>query len=470
MLTVQNRAYYDHLGRAMKGKMPIANQGDKGTYQVDYEVFFGISLSYNVSVQLTNGSSEWILNGANFSDFGLVAGDTLFIVGLTDTNNVTSSDSSVLITLVDGNRALLVASPATDNTMYIGGTIYVAKTPQAVKTSINLVPKEQGSGLQSFIDQTTSSLINENIDSLAIGGTLPLSFFGNRSGAGIISGSIKRLADSRGGAATNYRVEIVFYWWYFLERFRDDFFDVECVSPYIETNFLPLWNNPSVALVNGFKPFNDGNSGFRDENFNQNINKFGIVSMKWFEGLNQIAGFDYSKSVNFEIKVKANTAGGFGSKVGLVLFNDTRIDEQYSASQQNNNGQTSHLNHTLFTENSLIEFGVSPATFDGYVGVNGEKLTFSNVLLVLGTNEFTLTGSIEGNSEFKSNFENEESDRNFTFLVRTESATFAALNYSDTVNLTAWTGLAKAYPPILGKYFGCLNLKDHNDKLICKTC
>lgn len=465
MLEVFDRGYKDHLGRAITGKMPIANQGDKGTYWVDYEVFFGLTLSFDVSIQLTAGSSNWTLNGATWGDIGITSGDTIVTVGVTNTNDSPLADSSILISLVNGNVATLVTGASAINQMFVGGTIYVVKSPQAVKTWLNLLPKEIDSGLGSMIDTTSIQLVNDDISGMSVSDVLTLLPIGSQSGGGVVSTTIERLADRRGGNAKAYRIEFTFYWWLFLTNYKNDFFDVDCVSPYVETKFLPLWNNPAVSLTSGFKPVGDGNSGFSDENFNQNPNNFIVDSMTWSDGANTIAGFDYSKVSEFEIKVTSLT-GGFGNYTGLIFFNDIQDKDKYSSLTTNNNGDYSHLKHTIFAENALIDTVGTVQTFDSFIGVNGEKLTISASATVVGS-VMTIIGATIPNAQFTTTFEDENNDeKTFKFLVREESASFGASNYSDTVNLTAWRGIGESYPPILGGYFTLAELYDHADNLI----
>lgn len=463
MLAITGRGYLDHLGRAITGTMPIANQGDKGTYWIDYEVFFGASLSFNLSLSISNGSNVITLQGANWADLGITTGDTVVWGDIKNFEDVTILSGNSVASIIDGNE-LTISAPLANTDSGVSGTIYVWKSPQAIKTNMNLIPRDQPSGIQSFIDGSSLTLVNNAIGGMSVSDVLPLTIVGNQSGGAIVSASIERLANSRGGNATNYRVKIVFYWWLYLTNFEDMFFDAETVTPYVFITFLPLWNNPSVSLSGGFKPLNEGNSGFRNENFNQNPNPFTIVGMRWFDGVNQIDGFDYSKVNTFEIEVMSNT--GFGAFSGLIFFNDISDSDEYSASQSNNNGDYSILRHTIFAEKANIPVPSSGNSISSYLGTNGEQLTF-NIDTSVSGNIMTISGTISGNNAFISKFSDDDNlEKTFAFLVRTESASFGASNYSDTVNLLAWRGVAENYPPILGNYFDGIELHDHADTLI----
>lgn len=467
MLTVFNRAYFDHLGREITGKMPIGNQGDKGSYQVDYEVYFGGTLSYNLSISTTAGSFEMTLNGANWADYGITAGDIVNFSDLKDAEETGGFTGTREVVLVNGNVAVVTTAFAPLSFMYVSGEFYVTKNPEAVKTFLNLIPSDQPSGLGSLIDSTSIASTRNDILTMGILDIRTLTPIGNQSGGGIESITIQRLANRKSDRAKAYRIKYTFYWWYFLTNKEDLFFDVDCVAPYVETYFLPQWNNPSVALMTGFKPLGDGNSGFRNENFNQNPNKFVVDSMKWFDGINQIGGFDYAKPVDFEIKISKTTGTGFGTKAGLIFFNDIQDQDVYSASQSNNNGDYSHLRHTIFAEFSQITVGGSASTFDSYLGVNGEKITFSNVLAAEVAGILTITGTTTPNALFTAKFDDpNNSEKMFVFLARTETISPPATNYSDTVNLMVWRGIGEAYPPILGSYFTQAELFDHSDQLI----
>lgn len=466
MLQVTSRTYKDHLGRSITGNMPIANQGDKGTYILKYECYFGGSLSFNLSISVSAGSPVITLNGANWADFGIGEGDTVIWTDIKNSQGDSVISGTTVVYIVDGNN-LTIGAPMPVTDLAVSGEFHISKAPEAVSVNLNLIPKEQPSGIASLIDGTAVTLVNNNISGMSVSDVLPLSQIGNLSGGGIAYAQIKRLADTRAGAAKNYEIQIDFYWWYFLNEKADLFFDIETVAPYVECAFLPRWNNPSIALRSQFKPLGDGNSGFRDENFNQKPNHFNIVSASWTDGTNAIGGFDYSKDSYFNVEVENINAGGFGAKLGLIFFNDIQDADFYSASPNNNNGDYSHLQHTIFSEYADIIVGGSVVSFDSQTGKNGEKLSFTNVKAEMSGANVVFSGKITPNAQFISTFSDANNlEKIFTLLVRCESASFSPSNYSDTVNLTAWTGEAKDYPPILGGYFENVWLYDHADNLI----
>jgi hypothetical protein len=467
MLNEIDRGYYDHLGRSVVGDMPVANQGDEGKYFVKYEVYFGFSLSYDVSMSTSSGNSTLTLNGANWSDYGISPGDTLNLVGLENFDASATIDGTPIVVMIDGNELIIDATIPYDANFIIG-EIFVDKAPQAIKSNINLIPKDNDSGLASLIDGTNISVYNNDISLLAVSSPYSLDIFGNVSGGGLTSATITRNGDTRAGVARTYTIEYTFYWWLFLTNFEDYSFDIDCTTPYVETSFLSLWNNPATALTSGFKPLGDGNSGYRNENFNQNTNNFEVLSTIWDDGTNTTGGFDYSKTCRFTILIKNNNLSGFGNNCGLIFFNDIKDSDLYSASSSNDNGMYSHLQHTIFTENAnILTNGTVTADFSSTTGVNGEELVFSSVTATLLGQELTIAGFITPNAQFISTFENEDNlNKKFALLARAESASFGASNYSDTVNLLAWRGEAKIYPAILGNYFGTARLRDHDNNII----
>jgi len=466
MLNEIDRGYYDHLGRSVVGDMPVANQGDEGKYFVKYEVYFGFSLSYDVSMSTSSGNSTLTLNGANWSDYGISTGDTLNLVGLENFDASATIDGTPTVVMIDGNE-LIIDFTFPYDANFIIGEIFVDKAPQAIKSNINLIPKDNDSGLASLIDGTNISVYNNDISLLAISTTYSLDIFGNVSGGGLTSATITRNGDTRAGVARTYTIEYTFYWWLFLTNFEDYSFDIDCTTPYVETSFLSLWNNPSTALTSGFKPLGDGNSGYRNENFNQNLNPFSS-SISWSDGTNAIDGFDFSKPCDFEIVIENNIASGFGENCGLIFFNDVSDSDKYSASTDNDNGTYSHLQHTLFTEKAtVLTNGTTSPSFTGFSGVNGELVTFSDVVATIASQTLTVTGTITPNNDFIEKFADHLNlDNVFCLLLRAESASFGASNYSDTVNLLAWRGEAKIYPAILGNYFGTAKLRDHDNNII----
>lgn len=466
MLQVVNRSYKDHLGRTIIGSMPIANQGDKGTYEVDYEVYFGTNLSFDLSISVSDNSNILTLNGLTWAELGVASGDVVNVVSaLSNIDNTNQITGTFTVNITSGNEAITATTFGFSDVL-VSGELYVDKAPEAIRTNINLIPNTQSSGIESLIDATSITLQENDISAMTIGSTLPLNIVGNKSGGGIIDYTITRIADTRSGRARNYTIEISFYWWLYLSNFENYSFDVDCVTPYIETSFFRIWNNPSVVLSDGFKPSGDGNSGFRDENFNQNPSNFEVTSVEWDDGINVIDGFDYSKQSFFKIDIETLVGNGFGSDVGLVFFNDISNSDKYSASQNNNKGDYSHLQHTTFAENANIPTTSTIINFDSFIGENGEKVTV-NVEASVSGSTLTLEGDIMPNQPFIDKFSDTTNlDNIFCLLARAESSTFSASNYSDTVNLLSWMGEAKKYPPILGEYFDVTTLNDHANNLI----
>lgn len=464
MLTVIDRKYKDHLGRQVTGNMPITNQGDGVYYILDYEVYFGGNLSYTLSFSTSNGSPIVTLNGANWSDFGISSGDTIEFVTINNATNDAPFTGSKVVNLVNGNQMTL--STAWDSSqMYVSGEFYVNKSPQAVKSSLNLIPNTQNGGLASFIDNSVVNLVNNDISGMAISDVESLSIEGDLSGSAILQATIERLADRKSGRAKAYRLEIQYINWLYLSRFAPMFFSNECTTPFVSTSFLPLWNNPAVALSSGFKLENDGNSGFRDENFNGNVDNFKVLSMAWEDADGYpIGGIDYADESFFTLQIENIAGGGFGSYVGLILFNDIEDESVYSADPLNNNGDYSHLNHTLFTQKENIPTNGTLTVINGIVGLNGEQLTVEVTATVVG-NIITYQGKVTPNNAFTATFAN-SNDKRFVMLARVESDDFGASNYSDTVNKTAWIGEVEDYPPVLGSYYTNIVVNDHANNQI----
>ena len=458
MLQVVNRGYIDHKGRTIVGNMPIGNEGDEGTYFIDYECFFGTELSYNISLSVTLNSNDWYLNGATWSQLGFTSGDVISFTGITNSQGDSFADTTRTIIFIDGNRAVLDAGGSSNSAALVSGKIQVTKNPQAVKTHFNIIPKDQPSGINSLIDASTPTVLNDAIGAMSVSDVLPMYISGDLSGNAISSATIERLSDNNGN--TRFRVKVKFFWWLFLSRFSDEHFGAECPALYIYSEFMPLWNNPAVALSKGFKLENDGNTGFRNENFNQNVNNFKLNSISFFDGSNQVSGIDYSKPINFEIKVENITGLGFSSEMGLILFNDIEDEDGY------NNPNFNHLSQTIFTQKSDIPTNGTGVTFVGFADPNGAQLTIDVKIDIIGQ-VATYSGTITPNFEFNAKFSNpNNTDKRWVLMPRLESTTVPATNYSDTVNLLGWIGDVEAFPPFLGGYFDSAVLNDHDDNLI----
>ena len=243
------------------------------------------------------------------------------------------------------------------------------------------------------------------------------------------------------------------------------FFSNECTTPFISTTFLPLWNNPAVALTSNFKLENEGNSAFRDENFNGNVDNFKVISMAWFDADGySIGGIDSASESFFTLQIENIAGGGFGDEVGLILFHDIEDEDAYSAGPLNDNGDYSHLSHTLFTQKEDIPSNGTLTIINGSVGVNGEQLTVEVTATVSG-NIITYQGKVTPNAAFTATFAS-SNDKRFVMLARVESNDFGASNYSDTVNKTVWIGEVEDYPPVLGSYYTNIVVNDHANNQI----
>lgn len=454
MITVTNREYKDHLGRVIAGGMPIANQGDRGAYSLNYAVFHGVVVTNNTVIEVVQGSpASLVLSGVEngWNGIGAVAGDTLELE-LTDQQGTTLT-LSVPITIVDGNTLVIGLNIPFQFTASEGHA-YINKTPQAVDCFINLVPSDSSGNTESIIDNTVVRISNSNISGLAVGANAPLTEAGNRSGAIINLAKIYRLANSSlyGGVVYNYRVEIDFTWWLFLSVFQQDyFFDIKTTTPFIRSSFYPIFNNFGTALTADFKPETDGNSGFRNENFNQNESPFSIESFIWKDTSgNVIESFDYSQDVEFEFDLM--TSDTFGTNFGLIFFNDIQDVSEISADVSNDNGQYNHARHTIFAEKATLTATVGQS-FSSSLGKDGEKIDFTDIEISISGSIATIKGKASPNTEFIEKFSNpENSEKTFTMLVRSETASVPASNYSKTVNTTAWEGEGEIAPVILGAF------------------
>ena len=450
MILATARTFKDHLGRTIAGGMPVSNMADDSTYSVTFSVYHGLLVTNNTPVEIVAGNpAQFVVSGlANgWSDLGIVDGDSVTFV-FTNYEQDTTISGTFTVLAVD-NSALLIPVGIGIGFSAGWGFLFVNKASQAVEANLNLIPSVVASGLNSIIDDTTIRLINSSIGGLAVSATLPLTQIGNKSGAIITSAEVTRLADTNqlgGGLAKNYRITVTYKNWLYLTMFQEDYFeDALTVTPYLKASFFPVYNNFGTSLNLGYKPSTDGNTGFRDENFNQNDITKSITSTIWTTNGGQvIAGFDYSQPTRFEIEVE--TENTFGANFGLIFFNDVRDIETISAKVDNNYGDYSHAEHTILAEKATFTVA-SGQVMSSAIGLNGEQLEFDEIEVVVVGTTATISGRITPNSAFSLKFADEDyEEKYFAFLVRTESASFTASNYSDTVNLTAWLDLGAIQP------------------------
>src|SRR5699024_923123 len=114
---------------------------------------------------------------------------------------------------------------------------------------------------------------------------------------------------------------------------------------------------------------------------------------------------DYADESFFTFQIENVSGGGFGANVGLILFNDIEDEDAYSADPLNDNGDYSHLNHTLFTQKENIPSNGALTVINGSVGLNGERLTVEVEAKAVG-NIITYKGKVTPNAAFTATFAN----------------------------------------------------------------
>lgn len=450
-LTVTNRAYKDHLGRAINGKMPVGNMGDKGVYSIDVECEFAVYLSFNLTVSVNAGSGTLILNGGTWNEYGFNSGDSLTLE-IWNFEHDKSVTGTVTAGIVNGNELLITGFTSITTFVATTGYLYSTKTPQSLLCEFNLTPSDSNN-LSSLIDSTTPRFNYTLMNTLGVGSFANMSALLDYSGHGVENVKVTRNADTKSGRAKNYTIEVTFYWWLYLSEFTDEFFDTATVTPIIKPTFYPLWNDVSSFLTTTFKAVGDGNSGFRNENFNQNVNNFKVLSVVFKDSVNNnvIGGIDYLRKTKFEITVENVNYLGFGNKLGLVMFNDLQDKLNYQTNATLKNFK--HTEITALIEHNELTMGGAGVTVNSKTNNNGGAYTITNAKVEMVGANAQFSGEIEFNAQFKSQLSSED-ENNFVLLVRCESSSFYANNYSDTVNLLAWNGVAKSYPIVMGTYWG----------------
>lgn len=461
-LQVKQRWYVDHLGRTIG--FPVGNQGDKGVYVVEYSCFFGTYATQNSPIQVIGGGDTTIqLSQGTWEELGITSGDTIIIDLQNDEGDLVLIGSTTVL-IVEGNELRIDFSYSYSFTSF-NGFVYSNKTPQSVETLFNLIPHDQNDGMESFIDSSITKLRYNNLASLNPSNSAPMTLVGNVSGSIINSAVISRLNNETdpisGGNILIYQISISFQWYGYLSAFLQDyFFDGKTVTPIVKTSIFPQFNNMGILLSNTFKLQNDGNSGFRDENFNQGVDNFTVDSFVWRDvNSNPIGAFDYQNPSRFEFQV--TSLAGFGNNFGLIFFNDVQDLDTISANTDNNNGDFNHARHTILAEVATLT-ATTGQSFNSVLGVNGEQLSFSEINISVAGNIATVTGLITPNSQFADKFsEPDYLEKNFAFLFRCETSSFGANNYSTTVNSTLWTGQGEVAPIILGQFDGGRTIYDH---------
>lgn len=464
-LDVKQRGYTDHLGREIG--FPIGNQGDKGVYWVDYSLFFGAYASQNNPIQFIGGANNVLQNATDsWEDLGILPGDTV-VFNLIDLDGTTTASGSGTVIFTDGTEMKLGTGGLSISLTATQGWVYVNKTPQSIQTNFNLIPHTQQDGFESIIDNTVSTAIYNIVNSLGVGSNVDFAPTGNLSGAILEKCNIERLANVTdpisGATILNYRIKWYFTWHAYLTAlYQDYFFDNKCLTPIVQVSFYPKFNNTGVRLSNTLKLASDGNSGFRDENFNQGVDNFIFNSFVWKNASGVIIpAFDYSAVSKFEFKVTSAT-GSFGSNFGLIFFNDIEDLDLISATSTNTNGNYSHARHTLLAEKATFT-ATTGQTMTSALGVNGEQYTISDIDISVASGVATVKGTITPNAQFIAKFDDvNNTEKTFCCLFRCETASFSPNNYSTTVNNLVWRGDGAIAPNILGAFaYSSKELYDH---------
>ncbi len=464
MISINTRSYRDHLNRVIAGGMPIANQADEAIYITSFKLFHGTILNDSVSVQLVAGTpAQLIVSGVEngWAGLGISAGDTI-AVSLEAIDGSSTVSGNFAVNIVDGDTLTSSGFPISINSSE--GFVYVNKSPQAFEANINLVPSDGGDNLNSIIDNTTIRLINENISTLGVGSGVSLTQIGNRSGGIIRNATLGRKPDSftsQGILVREYELAIRFVWWGYLSVFGEDYFqDASCITPIVKATFFPVFNDHATQLSTTFKPLTDGNSGFRNENFNQNPNPFNVQTFTWKdENDNPIGAFDYSQNCKFEAEISSTI--GFGTNFGLIFFNDIGDTDLITATTENTIGNYGHDQLTLLGEKADLT-ATTGQSLTSALGINGEQYTISGIEISTTGTIATVKGQFFPNQAFTDKFSDENNtEKDFAFLFRCEGTSLPATNYSKTVNNLIWKGTGDVSPIILGEYPMTSSIFDH---------
>ena len=425
------------------------------------KVFVQYTLELDLRFNLAGGLRNPLEVEAATNKLILTASTWVELIGAYVGANVSfqfGSGAVVNTTVVSVNGAEMVVTSLGGYTSgsKTSGYVEITDLPKDFELKYNLVRNTVGSGTASLIDGNDVRFKAEDIDLLAVSGTITLTQLGNKSGGTIFDfAQLERIADSASGAK-RYTVNLEYKIWGCISS--ADYFSSEALGDYAEFDVFMISADPSTKVSDTY--FQAGNTGFEDENFNGNPSDYVLTSIDWEDAsTNAMQAFDYTQDSNFTIVI-TKQSGNFNASdsFDFKMFTIPNDAGQYQ------NKPLPLDNNLMLAQNGAPIAPSTPTNITGNLNDLGAGYNIIGLQSVIATNTMTITGRVVPNNVFKDLFNSRVvGDRAYKIVIATEDNTLTFVK-SDRVNVLADFDQAQKNLIDLGS-FGVTSIQftDHND-------
>jgi len=453
-IIVVNKSNEDLNGRSGDAFKSNALDTIKTTFTLELDTT--LVLNAFLGVNVVKVGDVFTLTSGNWNDLigAFVGGGIEYSLdgGSTITTTIVSLNGAVMqltagiVVYADGN--------------YSVGEFKTTNSPEEFNFSVNLVENSIGSGLGSLIDsenQRFSVVLN---NALIIGGGVDLfAQLGNRSGGSqFTTKTISRLADSTVSGNKQYQLIVEYKNWLCIDP---SVFNVAAaVGDYYEFRALMIASDPS-STVSGIQ-FQDGNTGFQNENFNGYSPDYVLTSIVWTDAnSNVIDAFDFSQPSDFNIEIA-------GANLSLAdTFNFKMFSLPNDPIEYSNKPAPVENNLMLIINPSLIAASTLTA-ISGNLNENGAGIDVSNLLFTVSAGtSVSVRGTITPNAAFTALYASKDiADRKYKIWIECSDVS-AAYTATNTVNVLADYQNAKEDIQPLGEMLTvtALTMEDHNEDI-----
>lgn len=448
-LQIIDHYYTDSLGRT--NKQIKDNAFDPVTTTVIVEIDSVINLSASVQV-VKNGNVFTLTNGTWQEVIGASDGANIdFSLGKKLTPVITTT-----ATWVDGADMYLANDGNFPDGAYTKGFFEMTDSMEGFNLWYNLVKNNYNGTRYSLIDGNTQRFDVKLVNALTVGGgTDQLKQFGNKSGGSIMSGTVDRIADV--SSKQRYQFDIDFKIWMGIDS--SPYYADDCIGDFIQIHALPDFTNSNVYLSVTNKV--NGDTGLENEALNGGSPDYTLTSITWTDSAvsTTFEAFDYTQNSRFEIVIEKDS-GNFnaGDKFDLKMFFIANDSAEYE------NLAKPHDNNIMLCMNSTPIAQSTPTTVAGNENSNNSGIDITNLNFVTSGSTLTVTGIVEPNANFTTEFEaRAEDDRKYKIWVVCQDATLGIVD-KDKVNVLAdFQDSVKDILP-LGNWSGLntFEMLDHN--------
>jgi hypothetical protein len=453
-LTITSRNYKTR-NHAAGNNFLLANAGQLIEETVDFVVDFDFTSSFQNQIVFISLTQIQVV-GTTWGQLGFIVGDSIALTGTINNGSGTVTYTATAYTVTDISGDVLTVNSTLDpvssgqvvnqimplsNGANSNTSLLVANTrvvPETIEILHNLIPNSASSGSASLIDSEVNRFRVDEVDGLALSGSLTMLQLGNKSGGSYIASTLTRLTDVGGKRKFRYILKYFMPYKYLDSNFDEPsiFEAIGTVKPWVNIKCLPEENNPNAGLVitNSSQL---GNVGWYNESYNQGINDFSISTVLTDSSGNVLEQVDYNQTTKVTHTITGTV--NFLNKCEVEFYH---IPQDFK-NLPNSQNELSYLSNGYF--NGTTEFNFT-------YGILGRTCTVTNLTSSIGTNNIVVQFDLVPNSDFTSYINSLPSEERLYRLSVTAESTSGDANENNSVSLIAIEGLLEKAAIVGGVY------------------